>query len=93
MRINVIGGEMSRDEIDEYIKYAGDKHPGRQICGMDIIIDGEFVDLKFYFKDTDFQHAYRSADYLVNNMEKLNDAKQSEFSQKLTHKLGEDSWS
>lgn len=82
MKINVIGGEMERSEIDAYIKYAGEKHPGRQIKQLDIIIDGEFVDLKFYFKDTDFQRAYRSTDYLVNDLNKLNNAKQSEFSQK-----------
>lgn len=89
MKINVIGGEMDRREIDEYIKYAGQKHRCRQISQMDITIDGEFVDLKFYFKDMDFQHAYRSADYLVNSMEKLNDAKQVEFSQKVKHKVME----
>ncbi len=87
MKINIIGGEMERREIDEYIKYAGQKHPGRQISQMDIIIDGEYVDLKFYFSDMDFQHAYRSADYLVNDMKKLNDAKQSEFSEKQRHKV------
>ena len=85
MKINVICGEMTTQEIDEYIKYAGQKYTGRQISGLDIIIDGEFVDLKVYFKDTDFQRTYRSADYLVNNMEKLNDAKQSEFSEKQRH--------
>ncbi len=89
MKINVIGGEMQRAEIDEYIKYAGEKHPGRQIKQIDIIIDGDYVDLKFYFKDTDFQHAYRSADYLVNDMNKLNDAKQSEFFQKERHSVQE----
>lgn len=86
MKINIIGGEMDRAEIDEYIKYAGMKNPGRQIKQIDIIIDGEYVDLKYYFKDTDFQRAYRSADYLVNDIEKMNDAKQSEFSQKERHK-------
>lgn len=86
MRINVIGGEMDRREIDEYIKYAAQKYPGRQISGLDLTIDGEFVDLKVHFKDTDFQRTYRSADYLVNNMEKLNDAKQREFSDKERHK-------
>ena len=82
MKINVIGGEMDRREIDEYIKYVGQKYVGRQICELDITIDGEFVDLKVHFKDMDFQRAYRSADYLVNSMEKLNDAKQKEFSEK-----------
>jgi hypothetical protein len=87
MKINVIGGEMCRQEIDEYIKYAGQKYVGRQIKEMDIIIDGEYIDLKVYFKDTDFQRAFRSADYLVNTMEKLNDAKQKEFSEKQRHKV------
>jgi hypothetical protein len=87
MKINVIGGEMERAEIDEYIKYAGMKNPGRQIKQIDIIIDGDFVDLKYYFKDTDFQRAFRSADYLVNDIGKMNDAKQTEFSEKERHKV------
>ncbi len=87
MKVNVIGGEMDVHEIDEYVKYISKKYTGRQVRQLDIIIDGEYIDLKCYFKDTDFQHAYRSADYLVNNMEKLNDAKQSEFSQKERHKV------
>ncbi len=69
MKINVIGGELDRRELDEYIAYAHNKYRGRQICG------------------TDFQRAYRSADYLVNDMEKLNDAKQKEFSEKERHKV------
>lgn len=89
MKINVIGGKMERSEIDWYIEYAGKKYPGRQIREMDIIIDGEFVDFKFYFSDLDFQRAYRSADYLVNDMNKLNNAKQSEFSQKERHGIQE----
>lgn len=89
MKINVIGGEMSKREIDEYIAHAGKKYPGRQIRQLDLVIDGEFVDIKAYFKDTDFQHAYRSADYLVNDMDKLNDAKQREFSDKERHSAEE----
>lgn len=89
MKVNVIGGEMNTHEIDEYIKYVNNKYSGRQIKQLDITINGEYIDLKCYFKDTDFQHAYRSADYLVNNMEKLNDAKQSEFSEKERHTFKE----
>ena len=85
MKVNVFGGEMSPREIDEYIAYAGKKYPGRQIKQLDLTIDGEFIDIK----DTDFQHAYRSADYLVNKMDKLNDAKQKEFSEKQRHGVGE----
>ena len=87
MKINVIGGELDRRELDEYIAYARNKYRGRQICG--IILDGEYADLKVYFSDMDFQRAYRSADYLVNDMDKLNDAKQKEFSEKERHKVEE----
>lgn len=89
MKINVIGGEMSVREIDEYIAYAAKKYAGRQIAKLDIIIDGEFVDIKAYFKDMDFQRAYRSADYLVNDIDKLNDAKQREFADKQRHSAEE----
>ena len=87
MKINVIGGEISRQEIDEYIEYGRKKYVGRQITGIDITLDGDFVNLKFSFGDTDFQRAYRSADYLVNDMDKINDAKQSEFKEKEKHKV------
>ena len=87
MKINVIGGEMSRQEIDYCLKHISDKYKGRQVEQADLTIDGEFVDIKVRFKDTDFQHAYRSADYLVNSMDKMNDAKQSEFYYKLRHKI------
>lgn len=89
MKINVIGGEMDRHEVEEYIRYAAKKYAGRQIGQIDIVIDGEFADLKVYFKDMDFQRTFRSADYLVNNMEKLNDAKRSEFSEKVRHSIKE----
>ncbi|MBR6385890.1 MAG: hypothetical protein IKS03_07230 [Ruminococcus sp.] len=87
MKINVIGGEISRQEIDEYIEYGRKKYVGRQITGIDITLDGDFVNLEFHFGDTDFQRAYRSADYLVNDMDKINDAKQSEFKEKEKHKV------
>ena len=89
MKVNVYGGEMGPNEIDEYIKYVGRKYKGRQISQLDITIDGEFIDLKVQFRDTDFQRAFRSADYLVNSLDKMNDAKQKEFSEKERHSAEE----
>ena len=89
MKINVIGGQLERSEIDAYLKYVSEKYTGRQIRQLDIVIDGEFINLKVHFSDMDFQRAFRSTVYLVNSMEKLNDAKQSEFSQKQRHKTEE----
>ncbi len=87
MKINVIGGDMSLREIDKYIEYVEAKYSGRQIKGIDIVIDGDFVDLRTYFKDMDFQRAYRSTDYLVECTDKLNDAKQHEFADIQRHSV------
>ncbi len=87
MKINVTGGEMSPREIDKYIEYVEEKYRGRQIKGIDIFINGDFVDLKTYFKDMDFQRAYRSTDYLVESTDKLNDAKQREFADTTRHNI------
>ena len=89
MKINVIGGEMDKREIDKYISYVKEKHCGRQIRELEITIDGEFVSLKAVFADTDFQRAFRSADYLVNDINKMNDAKQSEHYEKKRHSVEE----
>lgn len=90
MKINVTGGEMDPREIDQYISYGMQKYSGKHIKQLDINIDGNHVDLKFYFGNVNFQRAYRSTDYLVNNIEKLNDAKQAEYSEKQRHWIPEE---
>ena len=62
MKINVIGGEMNRCEIDEYLKYAAQKYVGRQIGQIDIVIDGEFVDLS---NRIGIEHAYTTDDEFI----------------------------
>jgi len=89
MKVNVLNGEISEREKRGYVQYALNKHRGRQIDEIDICLNGEFVDVKVHFCDVDFQHAYRSADYLVDTLEKMNDAKQVEFSDKTTHTIGD----
>ena len=51
---------------------------------MDIRLDGDFVDLKYYFQPR-FQHVYRATDYLVKTLDVLNDAKRAEYRDKVTH--------
>ncbi len=91
MKINVTGGNLGEREIDKYITYVSEKHAGRQIRQLDLAIDGDFVDLKIHFSDRDFQRVFRSADYLVNDINKMNDAKQQEFDDRLRHSVEENS--
>lgn len=87
MKVNVYNGELTQSEINSYINYGMNKYRGRQFEALDIRIDNDYVDLTFHFKDNNFQKTFRSADYLVNSLEKMNDAKQMEFNDKVKHEV------
>ena len=46
MKVNVIGEQISQDEINAYIDYGKKKYSDREILGMSGKIDGEYLDLQ-----------------------------------------------
>jgi len=87
MNINVTGGSLEQNEIDAYIEYGKNKYPERQITAMDINIDNDFVDLKFYFRPVKFERIRRITGYLVGTTDRFNDAKKAEVKQRVKHSL------
>ncbi|MBE6840113.1 MAG: hypothetical protein IJN05_09225 [Ruminococcus sp.] len=87
MNINVTGGSLEQNEIDAYIEYGKNKYPERQITAMDINIDNDFVDLKFYFRPVKFERIRRITGYLVGTTDRFNDAKKAEVQQRVKHSL------
>ncbi len=87
MNINVTGGSLEQNEIDAYIEYGKNKYPERQITAMDINIDNNFVDLKFYFRPVKFERIRRITGYLVGTTDRFNDAKKAEVQQRVKHSL------
>ena len=87
MNINVTGGSLEQNEIDAYIEYGKNKYPERQITAMDINIDNDFVDLKFYFRPVKFEIIRRITGYLVGTTDRFNDAKKAEVQQRVKHSL------
>ena len=63
------------------------KYPERQITAMDINIDNDFVDLKFYFRPVKFERIRRITGYLVGTTDRFNDAKKAEVQQRVKHSL------
>ena len=49
MKVNVIGEQLSQEEIDAYIEYGKKKYSDRVINGMTVKTDGDFVDLQYDF--------------------------------------------
>lgn len=68
--INVTGGELEQAEINAYIQRAKEKY-GREPLGIDIKVDGDYVELSYDFGHTPFQHIRRITSYLVETLERL----------------------
>lgn len=87
MVVNVTGGTISEQEKRSYINYVCDKHPNNQLDTLDITVDGEFVDLKYKFKPVRFDRIRRITGYLVGTLDRFNNAKAAEESQRVKHSV------
>jgi hypothetical protein len=85
MKVNVIGEQLSQEEIDAYIDYGKKKYHGREITEMTVKTDGEFVDLKFEFADVPFERIRRITGYLVGTLDRFNDGKRAEEHDRVKH--------
>ena len=82
--VRVHNGEMSREEMDSYISRAREKF-GKEPTGIDIKIDGEYVELTYDFDPEPFQRIRRITGYLVGTLDRFNDAKRSEEKDRVKH--------
>ena len=84
MIVKVIGGKISDEEKDAYVKYVKDKNPKDDIDSLTIEVDGEFVNLTYHKQPIPFSRIRRITGYLTN-MNRANDAKRSEISDRVKH--------
>ncbi len=87
MKVNVIGENLSQQEIDAYIDYGRKKYSGREITEMTVTTDGDFVDLKFNFADIPFQRIRRITGYLVGTLDRFNNGKRAEEHDRVKHNV------
>lgn len=87
MNINVTGGVISQDEINSYVKYGTNKYSNRHITGLDIIVDNDFVDLKYHFAPVKFERIRRITGYLVGTTDRFNNAKRAEVNDRVKHTI------
>ena len=86
MNVNVIGAELSQEEIQAYIEYGKQKYSDREIVGITIKADGEYVDLKYDFKpDVPFDRIRRITGYLVGSLDRFCDGKKAEEHDRVKH--------
>ena len=85
--VNVIGDELSQEEINAYIEYGKNKYSNRQISAMTVTVDGEFVDLKYEFTDVPFDRIRRITGYLVGTLDRFNNGKRAEERDRVKHSV------
>ena len=84
--VNVIGGALPQQEIDAYIARAREKY-GRTPLGIDIKVDGDFVELDYDFGSVPFHRIRRITGYLVGTLDRFNNAKRAEERDRVKHDI------
>ena len=87
MKVTVKGGEIPQAEINEYIRRIKGKYPDRIIKDLTLTIDGEFVDIRYTYDTIPFDRIRRITGYLVGTLDRFNNAKRAEESQRIKHQI------
>jgi hypothetical protein len=87
MKVNVIGEQISQEEINAYIDYGKKKYHDREITGMTVKIDGEYVDLQYDLADIPFDRIRRITGYLVGTLDRFNNGKRAEEHDRVKHSV------
>jgi len=87
MIVTVNGGTMSQAEIDEYVRRIRKKHPDRIINELTLTINGKYVDIQYNYDTVPFERIRRITGYLVGTLDRFNDAKKAEESQRIKHEI------
>lgn len=85
MQIEVIGGEMTAEEQQEYVKYIKEKSKRTDIAKVIIKLDGEYVDLEWHYQSQPFDRIRRITGYLVGTLDRFNDGKKAEVADRVPH--------
>lgn len=87
MKINVIGNNISDEEINSYIEYGNNKYQDKKITELNIEVDGDYVNLQYFFQKLPFDRIRRITGYLVGTTERFNNAKRAEEKQRVKHSV------
>ena len=79
--------ELSPKELEAYKDYVCDKYKGhgKTIDTIEVVVDGDYVDLKITFAPTKFERIRRITGYLVGTTDRWNNAKRAELSDREKH--------
>ncbi len=81
---HVTGGELPQEELNNYAVRAREQY-GREPRRITVKVDGDFVDLHYEFAAVPFERIRRITGYLVGTMDRFNNGKRAEESDRVKH--------
>ena len=84
--VRVSNGNITEEEKQAYIAWATEKY-GVEPVSIDIEFDGEFANVHTNLGRKPFERIRRITGYLVGTLDRFNNAKRSEESQRVKHHL------
>ena len=87
MTVTVTGGTLSQKEINYYVDQLKQNNPDKNFKTIDIVVDGEYVDMKYTYDNVPFERIRRITGYLVGTVDRFNDAKRAEVMDRVKHSI------
>ena len=78
---------VSDDEIRAYLARGSQQYRNTAIVGLDLAVDGEDVGITYDLKPLPFERIRRITGYLVGTLDRFNDAKRAEESDRVKHSV------
>ena len=87
MTVTVTGGTLTQNEINAYVDQLKAANPDKYFKTIDLIVDGEYVDVKYTYDNVPFERIRRITGYLVGTVDRFNDAKRAEVQDRVKHTI------
>lgn len=88
MKLNIIGGELTNEEVEAYVEHIKSKNPDKELAYLELNLDGDYVDMNYTFANNiPFERIRRITGYLVGTVDRFNNAKQAEEKARVKHDL------
>ena len=87
MEIKVIGGTLSKKEIDTYVTQIKEANPDKEFKSFEFTVDGEYVDVNYTYDMVPFERIRRITGYLVGTLDRFNDGKRAEEHDRVKHNV------
>lgn len=85
IRAGKVPDGMTAPEVNSYINYMAKQHPDIKSGTLDILLDGDEVELTLTPDPVRFQRIRRITGYLVGDLSRFNNAKRAEVDDRVKH--------